>query len=142
MLLNTVIPSGNANGARRHLPLWRWLVIVPTLGLPQVQASETQLHQGERIFRDQCSGCHSLEPGEHRAGPSLAGLIGRPAASLDDYTYSQALEKADHDWSAETLDRFLADPQAFVPGTAMVFWGLDDTTRERVIRYLEHVAAP
>lgn len=119
-----------------------WLTLGLLTGLTAQASDETERQRGERIFREQCSGCHSLTPGEHRAGPSLADLIGRPAASLDDYTYSPSLEQAEHDWTAETLDHFLADPQAFIPGTAMVFWGLDDASRRRVILYLQQAASP
>lgn len=99
---------------------------------------DPELAQGERLFRSQCSGCHALEPGVHRAGPSLHGLIGRRAGSVADYDYSPVLQAADHRWNAATLDRFLADPDAFLPGTRMVFWGLDAHARRRIIRFLEH----
>ncbi|GHC15578.1 c-type cytochrome [Aidingimonas halophila] len=111
-----------------------------TVSTPSMADSRDH-RQGERLFRDQCSGCHSLDPGVHRAGPSLDGLIGRPAGDLDDFDYSQAMQDAEHTWTTETLDAFLADPDTFVPGTAMVFWGLDETQRDQVIHYLESATA-
>nr|WP_281379237.1 hypothetical protein [Halomonas campaniensis] len=93
------------------------------------------------MFRSQCVGCHSLAPGVHIAGPSLNGLIGRPAGSLPGFGYSATLEAADFDWNAETLDAFLAAPAEFLPGNRMVLWGLAERPRRQIIRYLEALAA-
>ncbi|WP_445211177.1 c-type cytochrome [Billgrantia hypersalina] len=98
--------------------------------------------RGERLFRSQCIGCHSLEPGRHLAGPSLHALIGRQAGSLDDYDYSPALREAELTWNRENLDAFLAGPDSFLPGTRMLLWGLDERTRGGIIDYLERIAEP
>lgn len=98
--------------------------------------------QGERLFRSQCVGCHSIEPGRHLAGPSLHALLGRPVGSLDDYDYSPALREAELVWNRETLDAFLAGPDRFLPGTRMLLWGLDERTRGPIIDYLESLAEP
>ncbi|PMR75907.1 c-type cytochrome [Billgrantia endophytica] len=106
-----------------------------------VQADDTtERTQGERLFRAQCVGCHSTDPGVHIAGPSLHELIGRPAGSLENFDYSAVLRDADLVWDAETLDAFLADPAAFLPGNRMVFWGLDERSRRRIILFLESLA--
>lgn len=104
-------------------------------------ADDADRIQGERLFRSQCVGCHSLAPGVHIAGPSLDGLIGRPAGSLPGFDYSAALEEADLVWKAETLDAFLASPADFLPGNRMVLWGLAEGPRRQIIRYLEALAA-
>ena len=106
------------------------------------QAMAAEHAQGERIFRSQCIGCHSIEPGQHLAGPSLHGLLGRPAGSIEDFDYSPALEKADLVWNRDTLDTFLADPATYLPGNRMVLWGLDERSRQSIINYLESVAEP
>ena len=98
--------------------------------------------QGERLFRSQCVGCHSIEPGQHLAGPSLHELVGRPAGSIVDFDYSPALEQADLVWNRTTLDAFLAGPDTFLPGTYMVLWGLEERSRQRIIDYLESLATP
>lgn len=73
----------------------------------------------------QCTLCHSLEPGEpHLAGPNLSGIAGRKAASAAGFAYSKAFRALALEWNAAELDRFLADPLATVPGTAMAFAGL------------------
>lgn len=95
--------------------------------------------QGERVFRNQCQGCHSLEPGVHIAGPSLHGVVGRNAGTVADFEYSAPLQQAQLVWTPEVLDRFLAAPDDFLPGTRMVFWGLDEDSRHLLIDYLEWV---
>ncbi|MCL6640170.1 MAG: c-type cytochrome, partial [Candidatus Rokubacteria bacterium] len=63
----------------------------------------------------QCVACHSVEPGVHLTGPSLARIWGRRAASAEGFTrYSEPLRKSGLVWDAGTLDRWLSDPQAVV----------------------------
>jgi cytochrome c len=100
-------------------------------------AQGNDLAAGERLFRSQCMGCHSVEPDRHRAGPSLHGLFGRRSGSVEGFDFSAAMVEAEMEWTPETLDAFLADPGAVVPGTKMVFWGLAPGARRQVIRYLE-----
>lgn len=95
--------------------------------------------QGERVFRNQCQGCHSLEPGVHIAGPSLHGVVGRNAGAVADFEYSAPLQQAQLVWTPESLDRFLTAPDDFLPGTRMVFWGLDEDSRHQLIDYLEQI---
>jgi cytochrome c len=103
-------------------------------------ASERDVATGERVFRSQCMGCHSVEPERNRAGPTLHGLFGRVSGTQEGFDYSEAMREAAVEWDRETLDAFLAEPDAVVPGTKMVFWGLRPDDRRRVIAYLEAVA--
>lgn len=105
-----------------------------------VLRAATEAMPGERVFQRQCSGCHSLEPGEHVAGPSLYGVVGRRAGKLEGYDFSAQLEAATRVWTVEKLDRFLSDPSEMFPDTRMVFWGLRPEQRRQVIEYLEAVA--
>jgi cytochrome c2 len=67
-----------------------------------------------------CQSCHSLSPeGGNAIGPALWGIVGRPVASVDGYGYSAALRETGGRWTAERLRSFLADPNAFAPGTTM-----------------------
>lgn len=118
-------------------------ILLMTLGpAPAVPADEAVLAKGERVFRNQCRGCHSLTPGVHIAGPSLHGVVGRNAGEVADFEYSRVLQEAQLVWTPEVLDRFLADPDALLPGTRMVFWGLPEDARRPLIDYLGHVGAP
>jgi cytochrome c len=82
-----------------------------------------------------CAACHSLD--ENDVGPRHRGVVGRRAGSLADYTYSAALKQSGLAWDEATLDRWLANPSALVPGTKM-FFKLDDAqARADVIAYLK-----
>lgn len=132
----------------RHAPAG--LRLVPSIGVllvtlgfpPDLPADEALLAQGERVFRNQCRGCHSLTPGRHIAGPSLHGVVGRRVGEVADFEYSRTLQEAELLWTPETLDRFLADPDAFLPGTRMVFWGLPEDARQVLIDYLQATGQP
>lgn len=97
--------------------------------------------RGANVFRA-CAACHSLAAGEHLTGPSLAGVWRHKAASAKGFArYSQALERSGLVWNADTLDRWLADPEGLVPGTSMTFPGLRDArSRQDLIAYLQHIA--
>ena len=92
--------------------------------------------KGKAVF-EQCAACHSLgDPGDYD-GPSLKGVIGRKAGSLEDYRYSTAMKRSDVTWDAATLDTYVIDPQAFIPGNRMAFAGISDKTqRDDLIAYL------
>lgn len=92
---------------------------------------------GEKVF-GKCKACHTVEAGKNRVGPSLHGVVGRKAGSVEGFKYSDAMKNAGIEWTAENLDKYLADPKGFVPGNKMVFVGLKDATeRKNVIAYLE-----
>jgi cytochrome c len=97
---------------------------------------------GAQVFRT-CAACHTLAPGEHRTGPSLAGVFGRKAGSAAGFQrYSEALRSAGLVWREDTLGAFLADPQGFLPGNRMTFPGIDDAqARADVIAYLQTATA-
>jgi cytochrome c len=97
--------------------------------------------RGARLFRA-CAACHSVEPGDHMTGPSLAHAWNRRAGRAEGFNrYSDALKKSKLTWDAATLDRWLADPDALVPGTTMTFAGIKEgAARQDLIAYLESVS--
>lgn len=97
--------------------------------------------RGARLFQ-QCMACHSTEEGEHMTGPSLAHVWGRKAGTVEGFMrYSDALKRADVTWNEATLDKWLANPEHFIPGTSMTFVGLKEARdREDVAAYLKAVA--
>jgi cytochrome c len=89
-----------------------------------------------------CYACHSVNPAERDLpGPNLHGLPGRRAGTLPGFEFSRALREAGRRglvWTDESLDRFLRDPQAAVPGTTMAPPGVRDAAeRHAVIEYLK-----
>ena len=93
---------------------------------------------GESVLKKNCAICHTLEPGKNKIGPSLAGVIGRKAAGVPGFAYSDANKKSGDTWDEQTLDTYLADPRKFMPGTKMVFTGLKSPEdRKNLIEYLK-----
>ena len=91
---------------------------------------------GQVAFAIHCSRCHEFQTGGQTVGPSLAGVLGREAASLRDWPYSAALRDLDIVWNADNLDTFLTDPSAFAPGTSMGIDGLVESDRTAIVEYL------
>lgn len=97
---------------------------------------------GEQLFRARCGTCHSLEPGQNRLGPSLAGgLVDREAGKVAGARYSEALRNSKLVWTAEQLDAYLENPRQVVPGTTMTFALRDAAQRQAIIAYLRGVRA-
>lgn len=93
--------------------------------------------EGEKVFV-QCKTCHVKEAGQNRVGPSLAGIVGRAAGTVEGFNYSAANKNSGITWSAEKLFQYLEKPARVVPGTKMVFAGLPDAQkRADVIAYLQ-----
>lgn len=119
----------------------RFLFAVAILAcLPVVAlAQEGDPEKGEKVFR-KCRACHVADKPTNRVGPHLFGVLGRPAASVEGYNYSEAMKTKAAEglvWDEEKLDAYLADPKSFIPGNKMVFPGLKkEDEREDVIAYL------
>lgn len=96
--------------------------------------------QGEHLFQARCALCHAVSGPEGGQGPSLAGVVGRRAASAD-FDYSRALRASGIVWIAEQLDRYLADPRAAVPGTLMAIAVPSTDERHALIAYLSSLKA-
>ncbi len=118
------------------------MVAVPAMMLAAGPAlAEGDAAVGEKLFV-KCKTCHTLEAGKNKVGPSLAGLIGRPAASLADFNYSDAMKASGLTWDEATLNEYLADPKGKVPGNKMVFPGVKkDEDRANLIAYLKQATA-
>ena len=116
-----------------------WLVVGGVAVLVVAAASVARAadpEKGKAVF-EQCAACHSLDGTGDYDGPSLKGIIGRKAGSLEDYRYSAAMKRSDVTWDAATLDKYVADPQAFVPGNRMAFAGIgDQAQRDDLIAYI------
>lgn len=91
---------------------------------------------GKSVF-NKCAICHSPAAGKNGLGPTLFGIVGRHSASVPGYSYSEAMKAANKTWDEATLDAYLTDPKAMVPGTKMTFAGLSKAEdRANVIAYL------
>ena len=94
--------------------------------------------QGRKAFR-QCAACHTVLKGDHRTGPSLANIWGQKAGTTKGFKrYSKALKDSGIVWDEKTLDQWLANPKALIPGNRMVVRGMEDSAqRANLIAFLK-----
>ena len=95
---------------------------------------------GKAAFENQCAACHTTVVGKNGFGPSLAGVIGRAAGSLAGYTYTPAMTNSHLTWDAATIDAFITNSVAKVPGTSMPVQVADAATRANIVAYLATLA--
>jgi cytochrome c len=99
--------------------------------------------EGEKIFTTKCKVCHQIGEGaKNFVGPELNGIIGRKTGSAPDFNYSEANKSSGITWDEASLNEFLTNPKAKIPGTKMIFAGLPkESDRENVIAYLSQFDA-
>jgi cytochrome c len=91
----------------------------------------------------QCMICHNLQQGQGpKVGPDLYGVVGRPVASMPNFHYSAALKTKGGTWTFDALNKWITNPRADVPGTAMTFPGIsNEKQRADVVAYLNTLSA-
>lgn len=105
------------------------------------ECTPEQIADGEKGFR-KCAACHQIGDGaENKVGPILTGIVGRPVASVEGFSYSDAMVAygAEHPdgWTVEMLNAYLEKPRDVVAGTRMAFAGIrKEDERAEVICYL------
>jgi cytochrome c len=77
---------------------------------------------------------------QNRQGPRLQGVFGRAVGSVANYAYSQTLKNSKIAWDEKSLDKWLADPDAFLPGNTMDFLVSKPKERQDLIRYLKQIS--
>ena len=106
-------------------------------------ASAQDAAAGEKVFA-KCKACHVIDAATNRVGPSLHGIIGRTAGTVEGFKYSDAMTQHGKDglvWNNENLDKYLADPKTFVPKNKMAFPGLKNPEdRTNVIAYIDEAS--
>jgi cytochrome c len=99
--------------------------------------AEGDAARGEARFKE-CAACHKLEAGANEVGPSLHGIFSRKAGELADFRYSPAMKRSRITWTTDTLDKYIADPQAFIPANRMPYAGISNAAdRADLIAYLQ-----
>lgn len=97
----------------------------------------------EISFNDHCRECHSFVKDDNRLGPSLYGVVGRKAGTEPGYAFTQSMKDSGVTWDEATLDKWIADPGAVVPGNGMSppYSGIDDPAiRKRIIAFLKSIS--
>lgn len=134
-MFDPVSPRCSAASRRRRL-----VVLAGALACA-APAFAGDAEKGRATYRTACSSCHAVTDDANIFGPHLKGVHGRPAGSVPDYAYSQAMKAAGEGglvWDDATLSAFLASPSKVVPGTKMRFFGFWFQSQiDDVIAYLK-----
>lgn len=98
-----------------------------------------QAVNGAQLYKQRCQTCHAVKAGAPAVlGPNLIGVVGRKSGSTP-FRHSPAFAKANLVWTKGNLDKYLAAPTKFVPGTRMVISVTDAAQRKAIIDYLATV---
>ncbi|MDE3176190.1 MAG: c-type cytochrome [Pseudomonadota bacterium] len=111
------------------------LLLAALAASPALAAGDPE--RGASVYEG-CQDCHSLDRND--VGPRHRGVFGRKAGSLPDFAYSPALKGAGFVWDERTLDQWLTDPQAFLPGARMFYHLASPQDRADVIAFLRERA--
>jgi len=101
-------------------------------------APANELIQGRTLYESRCGGCHAVDA--NRVGPLHRNLIGRQAGRVPDFAYSPALQSSAVVWTAKTLDAWLSNPEALIPGQRMNYSVRSAEDRRLLIEYLSSEA--
>ena len=97
-------------------------------------AAAADAAHGKELYESRCGGCHSLD--SNRVGPAHRGVYGRTAGTAPNFAYSAAVKKSGIVWEEKTLDAWLTNPQALIPGQRMNFRVSTREDRADIIAYL------
>lgn len=124
LLASMTIPAGVANAT------------MTDAGKKAMQAA------GEIMFEQRCRSCHADDPALKAYGPSLIGVLGRKAGSLEGYEYSDAMKNSGIVWNENTLRAWMADNDGFMPGTRMRHVGISDRAEQDfLLTYLKALSS-
>ena len=116
------------------------MMLMASVAMAQMPLPEAKPPDGPTLFKQQCATCHTINTTDPvRQGPSLFGLIGRRAGSVDGFHYSPGFAKADFAWDEAKLDAWITNPQAMIPGTVMAYRQAKPEIRAAIIAYLKEL---
>jgi cytochrome c len=129
--LTAVIPAGKLRSSLRSLAL-----LVAVTANSALYAATGDPARGAQLYAARCGACHSID--DNGAGPRHRGLFGRRAGTQQGFDYSEALKRSKIVWNERTLDRWLQNPSALIPGNKMVVQlASDPRDRADLIAYLK-----
>ena len=102
---------------------------------------QAMIKAGQILFEHRCRSCHADDPSLKSYGPSLVGVVGRKAGSVDGFTNSDALKSSGLVWTAESLRAWMANNTGIMPGTRMRHVGITDTSEQDfILEYLRSIS--
>jgi len=114
------------------------VLLLPNAAVTEVGPSANAA-SGKVLFEKRCTGCHSLD--KNKEGPRLAGVYGRKAGSVTDFSYSAELKAAKITWDGPMLDRWLTNPDEVVRDNDMAFHVSNPQERADIIEFLRVVSS-
>lgn len=127
-------PGRNFRNARSMKPLFHLLAMTALLH-SALACADGDARNGELIYSSRCIACHSIDA--NRTGPAHRGVFGRKAGTVADFNYSAALKKSRVIWNETTLNKWLENPEKFIPGQQMGYSVPDAKDRKDLIAYLK-----
>jgi cytochrome c len=115
-------------------------MLVAETAMAQMPLPEAGPPDGPTLFKQQCATCHTNNLNDPaRQGPSLFGILGRRAGSVEGFHYSAGFTKADFTWDDARLDAWMTNPQAIIPGAVMAYRQAKPEIRAAIIAYLKEL---
>ncbi|EHK56741.1 c-type cytochrome [Allomesorhizobium alhagi] len=107
--------------------------------LGSIAALPAAAQDGQTAFNNSCRTCHTMKEGDHRQGPSLAGIVGRKAGTAPGYNFSDSMKQSGIVWDEDNLDKFIANPDQIVSGNTMKPYGgiTDAEQRKTIVEFLK-----
>jgi cytochrome c len=115
-------------------------LFVTCVGLAGAAAAQSANDDPELAFNGHCRECHAFDKGDNRIGPTLYGVVGRKAGIVPGFAYSDSVKDSGITWDEKTLDQWIKNPNAVIPGNNMgaIFSGLPDANeRAKIIAFLK-----
>jgi cytochrome c len=102
-------------------------------------AAQEESDDGQVAYNNACRTCHSFKEGDNRLGPTLHGVVGRKAGTVEGFAFSPAMKDSGITWDEATLDKFITSPNQVVSGNKMQpFGGVADAgDRKKIVDYLK-----
>lgn len=115
------------------------------MAMDEAAKVERMVNRGKKVAIKQCFACHDItEDKQNRVGPPLWGVFGKNPGWVEGYQYSEAhLSKKDSMvWDEATLDAYLQNPKALIPGNKMAYPVvgipvMSDKQRKNVIEFVK-----